>query len=225
MNGIAVDPADPDHAYVIFSGYREGDNAANIWETTNGGAFWTNISGNLPNAPLDAVVFDSDRRRRDRLGRPRRLLPPQAAERPEEHDVDAARDEPAEHVGPGHQDPGLDAHALRDDVRPRRADDPAAAAVPVRRVHAADRESAGAEQRRTRSATVPVKFSLGGNYGPDVLADGYPQSVQIYCTTLDPIAGTPAADERAALGFEAGQYKYLWKTDRAQWRARAGSSS
>ena len=54
VNGIAVDPADPDHAYVIFSGYREGDNAANIWETTNGGTFWTNISGNLPNAPLDA---------------------------------------------------------------------------------------------------------------------------------------------------------------------------
>ena len=58
-SAIAVDPSDPNHAYVIFSGYREGDNAANIWETTNGGTFWDNISSNLPNAPLDSVVFDS----------------------------------------------------------------------------------------------------------------------------------------------------------------------
>jgi hypothetical protein len=58
VNGIAVDPTNKDHAYVAFSGYREGDNAANIWETTNGGASWQNISGNLPNAPLDAVVLD-----------------------------------------------------------------------------------------------------------------------------------------------------------------------
>jgi hypothetical protein len=57
VNGIAVDPADPNHAYVVFSGYREGDNAANIWETHDGTTF-TNISGNLPNAPLDAVVYD-----------------------------------------------------------------------------------------------------------------------------------------------------------------------
>jgi photosystem II stability/assembly factor-like uncharacterized protein len=58
VNGIAVDPTDARHAYVVFSGYREGDNAANIWETKNGGSSWTNISGNLPNAPLDAIVLD-----------------------------------------------------------------------------------------------------------------------------------------------------------------------
>ena len=58
VNGIAVDPTDASHAYVIFSGYREGDNAANIWETKDGGSSWTNISANLPNAPLDSVVLD-----------------------------------------------------------------------------------------------------------------------------------------------------------------------
>jgi hypothetical protein len=57
VNGIAVDPTDPNHAYAVFSGYREGDNAANIWETHDG-TTWTNISGNLPNAPLDSVVYD-----------------------------------------------------------------------------------------------------------------------------------------------------------------------
>jgi hypothetical protein len=58
VNGIAVDPTDKNHAAIVFSGYREGDLAANIWETKDGGATWQNISGNLPNAPLDAVVID-----------------------------------------------------------------------------------------------------------------------------------------------------------------------
>ena len=62
-------------------------------------------------------------------------------------------------------------------------------------------------------ATIPVKFSLGGFYGSDILADGYPQSVQINCTTLDPIAGTQSPTN-GGLGFEAGSYKYLWKTDK-----------
>src|SRR5262249_38121071 len=57
VNGIAVDPADKDHAYVIFSAYREGDKAATVWETIEGGVNWTNISGHLPNAPLDSVVL------------------------------------------------------------------------------------------------------------------------------------------------------------------------
>ena len=108
-------------------------------------------------------------------------------------------------------------------LRPRRADDPAPAAVPVHRVHVAGREPAGAEPARTRSRTIPVKFSLGGDYGTDILATGYPQSVQISCTTLDPIAGTPAPTN-GGLGFEAGQYKYLWKTEK-RGRAPAGSSS
>jgi hypothetical protein len=47
-----------DHVFVAFSGYREGDNAANVWETKNGGASWTNISGNLHNAPMWMLTYD-----------------------------------------------------------------------------------------------------------------------------------------------------------------------
>jgi hypothetical protein len=49
-----VDPSNANHVFVAYSGYREGDLSANVWETINGGSSWTNISGTLPNA----LVFD-----------------------------------------------------------------------------------------------------------------------------------------------------------------------
>ncbi|WP_432863753.1 WD40/YVTN/BNR-like repeat-containing protein [Microbispora rosea] len=58
VNSIVVDPSNADHVYVAYSGYREGDNAANIWETTDGGNSWKNISGNLPNAPVEMLAYD-----------------------------------------------------------------------------------------------------------------------------------------------------------------------
>jgi photosystem II stability/assembly factor-like uncharacterized protein len=58
VNAIVVDPTDADHVYVAFSGYREGDESANVWETTNGGNSWRNISGNLPNAPVEMITYD-----------------------------------------------------------------------------------------------------------------------------------------------------------------------
>ncbi|MCO5973792.1 WD40/YVTN/BNR-like repeat-containing protein [Actinoallomurus soli] len=58
VNAIVVDPADADHVYVAYSGYREGDTAANVWETTNGGDSWRNISGKLPNAPVEMLTYD-----------------------------------------------------------------------------------------------------------------------------------------------------------------------
>jgi photosystem II stability/assembly factor-like uncharacterized protein len=61
VNSIVVDPTDANHVYVAYSGYREGDLAANVWETTDGGASWTNISGNMPNAPVEMLAFDSAR--------------------------------------------------------------------------------------------------------------------------------------------------------------------
>jgi hypothetical protein len=35
VNGIVVDPTDADHVFAAFSGYREGDDAANVWESTD----------------------------------------------------------------------------------------------------------------------------------------------------------------------------------------------
>jgi photosystem II stability/assembly factor-like uncharacterized protein len=58
VNAIVVDPTDANHVFVAFSGYREGDDSANVWETTNGGASWKNISGNLPNAPVEMITYD-----------------------------------------------------------------------------------------------------------------------------------------------------------------------
>jgi hypothetical protein len=58
VNAIIVDPNDADHVYVAYSGYREGYYAANVFETTDGGATWTNISGLLPNAPVEMLTYD-----------------------------------------------------------------------------------------------------------------------------------------------------------------------
>ena len=33
MNTIIADPDNPNHAYIAFSGFRQGDDAANVWET------------------------------------------------------------------------------------------------------------------------------------------------------------------------------------------------
>ena len=58
VNAIVVDPRDANHAFIAFSGYREGDNAANVWATDDGGQTWHNISGNLPNAPVEMLAYD-----------------------------------------------------------------------------------------------------------------------------------------------------------------------
>jgi photosystem II stability/assembly factor-like uncharacterized protein len=58
VNAIVVDPTDADHVFVAFSGYREGDDSANVWETTDGGDSWSNVSGNLPNAPVEMLTYD-----------------------------------------------------------------------------------------------------------------------------------------------------------------------
>jgi photosystem II stability/assembly factor-like uncharacterized protein len=61
VNSIVVDPTDANHVYVAFSGYREGNDAADLWQTTDGGSTWQNISGNLPNAPVWMITYDQAR--------------------------------------------------------------------------------------------------------------------------------------------------------------------
>ncbi len=59
--GVSVDPTNPAHAYAAVNGYsrRWIDGAGNgvIFETTDGGATWRDLTGNLPDAPGDAVVL------------------------------------------------------------------------------------------------------------------------------------------------------------------------
>jgi hypothetical protein len=55
---VAVDPNNASIAYVTYSGLRNADNNAHVLRTIDGGAHWTDISGNLPMAPTQDVIID-----------------------------------------------------------------------------------------------------------------------------------------------------------------------
>ncbi len=65
ISGMTVDPRNPAHAYAIFSAFSRkwipGAGVGHVFETTNGGQTWTDISGNLPDVPADALVLDHGR--------------------------------------------------------------------------------------------------------------------------------------------------------------------
>ncbi len=61
VTNIAVDPASSTIAYVTFSGFTGfGDNLGHVFKTTTGGGSWTDISGDLPNIPVNWVVTAPD---------------------------------------------------------------------------------------------------------------------------------------------------------------------
>ena len=60
--GVAVNPSNSWQAYVVFSGYSAGDK---VYRTTNCGGdcgtsstAWTDVSGSLPNVPINCVIYD-----------------------------------------------------------------------------------------------------------------------------------------------------------------------
>ena len=57
---VAVDPTDPTIAYATFSGLRWNENIGHVYRTENAGASWTDITGNLPDAPVNALAVDPD---------------------------------------------------------------------------------------------------------------------------------------------------------------------
>ncbi len=59
---IAVDPTSAKVAYVTFSGFSGfgGDVLGHAFKTINGGSSWTDISGNLPNIPVNDIEVDAD---------------------------------------------------------------------------------------------------------------------------------------------------------------------
>lgn len=64
--------------------------------------------------------------------------------------------------------------------------------------------------------SIPVKFSLSGDQGLDILAAGYPASRRISCdseTTADVLEETASAED-TGLSYDAAtdQYTYVWKT-------------
>jgi hypothetical protein len=58
VTSIVADPTDANHVFVSFANYKEGDLSADVWESTDGGTSWRNLSGNLPNAPVWMLTYD-----------------------------------------------------------------------------------------------------------------------------------------------------------------------
>jgi photosystem II stability/assembly factor-like uncharacterized protein len=55
---VAIDPFEPHTAFACFSGYRYHDYMAHIYKTTDDGATWSNLSGNMPDVPVNDLVPD-----------------------------------------------------------------------------------------------------------------------------------------------------------------------
>lgn len=59
ISDITLDPTDSRSVYVTLSGYRSGDNAPYVLHSSNAGKTWTDISANLPKAPVNKLVVVS----------------------------------------------------------------------------------------------------------------------------------------------------------------------
>ena len=68
-------------------------------------------------------------------------------------------------------------------------------------------------------AAVPVKFSLGGDFGLDIFAPGYPKSQVVACDSTAPVDGVEQTLSAGGSGLSydatSGLYTYVWKTDKA----------
>ena len=66
---------------------------------------------------------------------------------------------------------------------------------------------------------MPVKFSLGSNYGLGIFAAGYPKSQTIACDSTAPVDGIEETMTAggSSLSYDAtsNTYKYVWKTEKA----------
>jgi len=56
ISGIAVNPDNANHVYVVFSGYNDGQK---VFKSTNSGdaGSWVNITGSLPNVPVNCIRY------------------------------------------------------------------------------------------------------------------------------------------------------------------------
>lgn len=55
ITGIEIHPSNPDIVWVCFGNLSAGNK---VYQTTNGGSTWTNISGNLDNFPVCDIEYD-----------------------------------------------------------------------------------------------------------------------------------------------------------------------
>ncbi len=57
---VTVDPRDAATAYVTFSGYKESSYLPHIFRTVDYGQNWADITGDLPEAPVNDIIVDQD---------------------------------------------------------------------------------------------------------------------------------------------------------------------
>ena len=60
VTSIAVHPSNDQVALVTYSGYKHNEYIGYIFRTTDKGQTWTDITGNLPQAPINKVIIDPD---------------------------------------------------------------------------------------------------------------------------------------------------------------------
>jgi hypothetical protein len=60
ISRITVDPADSSSVYVTLSGYRTGDNRPYVLHSSDDGDNWTDITANLPKAPVNDLLVVED---------------------------------------------------------------------------------------------------------------------------------------------------------------------
>ena len=60
VTAVATHPTETETAYVTFSGYRELDYLPHVFKTNDSGNNWIDISGNLPEVPVNDIVIDPD---------------------------------------------------------------------------------------------------------------------------------------------------------------------
>ncbi len=66
IGGLGIDPADNQHAYVAINGFNRrftegpGVGVGHVYETTDGGATWSDISTNLPDVPTSSIKQTAD---------------------------------------------------------------------------------------------------------------------------------------------------------------------
>ncbi|HEX9253114.1 MAG TPA: T9SS type A sorting domain-containing protein, partial [Ignavibacteriaceae bacterium] len=65
---VVVDPGDENIIYATFSGLKWRDPQPHVFRSTNKGIDWTDISGNLPDAPVNAFAVDNNYSNRLYLG-------------------------------------------------------------------------------------------------------------------------------------------------------------
>jgi photosystem II stability/assembly factor-like uncharacterized protein len=63
VNQVAISSTDPQVAFAAVGGFSGflGDDLGHVFQTLDGGSTWVDISGNLPNIPVNDIVVDPDR--------------------------------------------------------------------------------------------------------------------------------------------------------------------